>query len=248
MLPAMRGDELAALLGEQARYYRARAGEYDQTHRLDPAHDADARGALEAELRAFAPRGRVLELACGTGQWTGVLAAYADELTAVDASPETLAINRARVERPDVRYLCADLFRWRPERRYDVVFFAFWLSHVPPQRFAAFWGLVANCLAPGGRVFCIDELPASAAHEHPLGRQPAPVVQRRLTDGQRYRIVKVFHQPAALQHQLATLGFSATVHAVGPRDFTATAHQQPRREARADTSHQHASKGRGPPT
>jgi hypothetical protein len=29
---------------------------------------------------------------------------------------------------------------WRPDRRYDVVFFGFWLSHVPLERFAAFWG------------------------------------------------------------------------------------------------------------
>jgi hypothetical protein len=33
-----------------------------------------------------------------------------------------------------VRFICADLFAWSPERRYDVVFFGFWLSHVPLER------------------------------------------------------------------------------------------------------------------
>jgi hypothetical protein len=56
-----------------------------------------------------------------------------------------------------VRFVQADLFGWRPDRRYDVVFFAFWLSHVPPERFESFWALVAECLTPGGRVFFVDD-------------------------------------------------------------------------------------------
>jgi len=45
-----------------------------------------------------------------------------------------------------VRFIQADLFAWRPDRRYDVVFMGFWLSHVPAERFASFWSLVADCL------------------------------------------------------------------------------------------------------
>jgi hypothetical protein len=37
-----------------------------------------------------------------------------------------------------VRFVAADLFTWTPDRRYDVVFFGFWLSHVPAERFASF--------------------------------------------------------------------------------------------------------------
>jgi hypothetical protein len=33
----------------------------------------------------------------------------------------------------------------------------FWLSHVPLERFGAFWSLVDECLAPGGRVFFVDD-------------------------------------------------------------------------------------------
>ena len=45
----------------------------------------------------------------------------------VDASPEVLEINRDRVGR-DVDYVIADVFGWLPERRFDIVFFSFWLS------------------------------------------------------------------------------------------------------------------------
>ena len=124
-------------MAEQTAYYRARAGEYDKTS----AYDAVSRAALVAALEAFAPYGRVLELACGTGEWTVELVKHVAQLTAVDVAPEMLALNRERVGRTDVRYLRADLFAWTPPERYDVVFFSAWLSHVPPQRFEDFWAL-----------------------------------------------------------------------------------------------------------
>ena len=37
----------------------------------------------------------------------------------------------------------AELFRWSPPECYDVVFFAAWLSHMPPQLFEEFWAFVA---------------------------------------------------------------------------------------------------------
>ena len=45
-----------------------------------------------------------------------------------------LEINRIRTARADVEYVVADLPAWVPESSYDVVFFSFWLSHVPRQR------------------------------------------------------------------------------------------------------------------
>jgi trans-aconitate methyltransferase len=99
----------------------------------------------------------VLELACGPGVWTGQLLRYATDVTAVDASPEMLAIAAARVGTERGRFIQADLFTWRPDRRYDVAFIGFWLSHVPAERFASFWSLVAACLHPAGRVFLADD-------------------------------------------------------------------------------------------
>ena len=41
-----------------------------------------------------------------------------------------MRINRRRVVRPDVSYIVADFLVWQPDRRYDTVFFSFWLSHM----------------------------------------------------------------------------------------------------------------------
>ena len=50
-----------------------------------------------------------------------------------------------------------ELAREVPDRRYDAVFFGFWISHVPEEKFASFWSLVAEALEPGGRVFFFDD-------------------------------------------------------------------------------------------
>ncbi|MER5793641.1 class I SAM-dependent methyltransferase [Streptomyces sp. NPDC001980] len=189
-----------ALLAEQIAYYRARAPEYDRVY----AEREDLRELL-ALADDFPVAGDVLELACGTGQWTGALAARARSVTAVDASPEVLGIARARVPSSNVRFDRADVFQWWPPRRYDTVFFAFFLSHVPPSRLGDFWHTVAAALAPGGKAIFIDEGPAAAARE-----QVAADV-RRLDDGSQYRIVKVLHDPAELAGELAASGWSADI-------------------------------------
>ena len=214
-------DGLDALLAEQTAYYRARAGEYGSTSPFP--FDPGSRAQLVAALEAFAPGGHVLELASGTGEGTVELVKHASQLTAVDASPEMLALNQQRVGRAAVRYLQADLFGWTPPARYDVVFFSAWLSHVPPQRFGDFWALVADCLNDHGRVFVIDELPGVAVHEQPIADAPAPAVERRLTTGAGYRTIKVFYEPDTLQARLVELGWDVEIRTVGWRFFYAAA-------------------------
>jgi SAM-dependent methyltransferase len=218
----MTDSELEGLLAEQIAYYRTRADEYDATYPLDAHVDAEARARLLTALEALAPYGRALELACGTGQWTVELARNATTVTAVDAAPEALAICRKRVGAAHVHLVEADLFTWRPQERYDFVFFSAWLSHVPPQRFDAFWTLVADCLTPGGRVFVIDELPAVAAVERPAPGQPAPAVRREVASGRAFRAVKVLYAPDELGARLDALGWNVDVGMVGWRFFAAS--------------------------
>ncbi|ANS68597.1 hypothetical protein SLINC_6373 [Streptomyces lincolnensis] len=195
-----------ALLAEQLAYYRAGAAEYDRPY----TRHQELRDLL-ATVDDLPIAGDVLELACGTGQWTPRLAARARSVTAVDAAPETLALARARTASPAVRFVRADLFAWRPPRRYDTVFFAFWLSHVPPARLPAFWNTVAAALAPGGRAVFVDDGPAAAADEELLARHPVPTVLRRLDDGSRHRVVKVLHDPRTLTRDLTAQGWSVRI-------------------------------------
>ncbi|HEV8194179.1 MAG TPA: class I SAM-dependent methyltransferase [Ktedonobacterales bacterium] len=215
---------LDELLGQQIDYYRERASEYDEWFLRQGRYDRGAErnvqwfaeaGEVTRALDAFAPRGSVLEFACGTGLWTQHLVRYATSVTALDSSPEMLALNRARVDDPKVRYMRADLFGWQPDRPYNIVFFSFWLSHVPPERCEAFWDLVKRSLAPRGRVFFIDSLYAesSTARDHQLPGRQETVLTRLLNDGREYSVIKVFYQPEQLLQRLHDLGWTANCHA-----------------------------------
>jgi demethylmenaquinone methyltransferase/2-methoxy-6-polyprenyl-1,4-benzoquinol methylase len=157
----------------------------------------------------------VLEVACGTGLFTRLIAPRVGVITAVDASPEVIAINRARVGAANVRYAEADLFAFEPPERYDCVFMSFWLSHVPHARFDAFFAMVRSALAPGGFAFIVDSAhdPTSTAVDHPTPDRLAGIVTRRLDDGREFRIVKVFWEPAALEARLRECGFEAEIAA-----------------------------------
>jgi 2-polyprenyl-3-methyl-5-hydroxy-6-metoxy-1,4-benzoquinol methylase len=216
-------NDVQELLAEQVRYYRARAGEYDdgwyRRGRYDRGADANARWFADADaaadaLRHFAPAGSVLELACGTGLWTERLHDHADHVHALDASPEVIERARARLgAEARVQFERADVFAWEPQRAYDVCFFAFWLSHVPDERFDAFWEKVRRALAPGGRVFFLDSAPSehASAADHKLQPRGEQTMLRRLADGSEYRIVKHWFRPAELRERIAALGWRVEV-------------------------------------
>jgi 2-polyprenyl-3-methyl-5-hydroxy-6-metoxy-1,4-benzoquinol methylase len=192
------------LLAEQIAYYRALAADY-----LDQGLDLPGGDELTEALDAFHPAGSVLELACGPGVWTGPLLRHATDVTAVDASPEMLAIAAARIGSERVRFVQADLFAWQPARRYDVVFMGFWLSHVPAGRFESFWSLVAECLRPAGRVFFADD--AYRTPDELVEGPSSSTILRQIPDGTAYRLVKMPHRPADLERQLRQLGWDIKV-------------------------------------
>jgi trans-aconitate methyltransferase len=213
------GSAQDQLLAQQRAYYRALAPDY-----LDQGLDAPGGGEVTDALNAFRPTGSVLELACGPGVWTGQLLRHATDVTAVDASPEMLAIAASRV--PDgapVRFVEADLFTWQPDRQYDVVFMGFWLSHVPAERFESFWAVVAAALAPRGRVFFADD--GYRTPDELIEGPASTTIQRRTPDGTAYRIVKVPHEPADLERRLRELGWEITVTSTAGPFFWGAGHR-----------------------
>ena len=212
----MNTDEL---LAEQVSYYRARAAEYDdwwfRRGRYDYGPEWNGRwfaevAEVEAALGRFDASGDVLELACGTGIWTRCLACTAARLTAVDASPEVIELNRARVGDAAVEYVQADIFDLRLPDRYDECFFGFWLSHVPDERFVEFWDGVGRALRPGGRVFFVDSGIDRSDRAHTRDRAEQTEL-RQLADGREFRIVKRYHEPTELEGRLGALGFRVSV-------------------------------------
>ena len=124
-----------------------------------------------------------------------------------------IAIARTKVAADRVSFLQADLFEWQPNERYDLCFFAFWLSHVPLQLMAPFWAKVAHALAPGGRVYVIDSATSerASASDHQVQPRGHELMTRRLDDGREYRIVKHWFDAPALSELLHRLGWEASI-------------------------------------
>lgn len=209
-------------LQEMKEYYRERAREYDEWFyrqgRYDRSPETNARWFSEVDevFAAFDTchlTGDVLELAPGTGIWTERLARTASTITAVDASPEMIEVNRVKVASSRVSYFQADLFTWQPERTYDAVVFCFWISHVPLERLDGFLRSVASALRPGGKVFFVDgrRESTSTANNHQLPVEDSQVMTRILNDGRAFEIVKNFYNPLDLAARCSRAGLNVDV-------------------------------------
>ncbi|MFZ5805610.1 MAG: class I SAM-dependent DNA methyltransferase [Verrucomicrobiota bacterium] len=75
-------------------YYNKRAQEYEQIYAKPERQEA--LGKLKAHLREILRGHDVLEIACGTGYWTEVIASIARSVLATDISEEMLSIARQK--------------------------------------------------------------------------------------------------------------------------------------------------------
>ncbi|MDF5730920.1 MAG: class I SAM-dependent methyltransferase, partial [Rhizonema sp. PD38] len=210
------------IIKEQIAYYRARANEYDEWFyrigRYDRGEDSNQRWFNEVDvvkqaLQKVGQTEEILELASGTGIWTQELLNIGKKITAIDASQEANEINRRKLGSPNVEYRQIDLFVWEPDTEYDLAFFSFWLSHVPPELLKSFLTKVYKSVRVGGQVFIIDSRfePTSTANNHNLNDDGSIYKSRKLNDGQEFQIVKIFYQPDELKNKLTQVGFNAEV-------------------------------------
>ncbi len=212
-------------LQNQIEYYRARAPEYDEWFyrhgRYDQgeAHTRQWQREIQQirdQLHSASGFGHILEMAPGTGIWTAELIQIGQRVTALDASPEMIKINRAKLLSDKVDYQLTDLFSYEPPRQYDMVFFGFWLSHVPADRLSPFLETVRRALKPGGRLFFVDSADAERSGSHTGTANLGGELQRRvLKDGRQFDIVKIYYEPAELTTALRKHGFDIEVQSSG---------------------------------
>lgn len=200
-------------------YYQARAPEYDDwylrrgRYEHGPIHDAAWHAELDAAgrwLDGLRLRGRVVELAAGTGWWSPLLAASAGELWLYDAAEAPLERAHERLLAHGLRAHLHVRDAWaEPDGEpADGLFAGFWLSHVERARTGDFLALAGRWLAPGGRIALLDSLPdpRSGAVDHPDPSADRAV--RRLADGREFTITKVFRTPDEISADLRSAGFA----------------------------------------
>jgi SAM-dependent methyltransferase len=146
---------------------------------------------------------RVLEIACGTGNWTQVLSRRAGSVTAVDQSEAYLAIARTKeYARPNVTFLRADAYSLGClEGTFDIAFAADWWSHIPRSCVAGFVQSLVPRVSPGGAIVLLDMLPSpslDAMFSH-YDEEGNSIHRRLFDDGTEFEVVKNFPDESDLR-------------------------------------------------
>lgn len=180
-----------------AAYYAARAAEYENIYKK-PERQEDLKRLREI-VSAFSGGRRVLEVACGTGYWTAVMAGTASSITATDIGEEMLACARAKdLDAGKVGFRRADALGLdEVPGAYDAGFAGFWISHLRRAAIPRFLSGFHRRLEPGARVLILDNR-FVAGSSTPISRtdEEGNTYQRRqLGDGSEYEILKNFPSP-----------------------------------------------------
>jgi SAM-dependent methyltransferase len=128
------------------------------------------------------PGTRVLDVGCGVGRWSRLLAAKGAQVTGVDLSPTMIAQAQRRAAAEGVAARChfrvQDLSNLEVAGQFDVVLGVTVLQHIldPQLLREAVRGMTAR-LAPGGRMILLEAAPAM-----PVQRCDSTVFQARRRD------------------------------------------------------------------
>jgi ubiquinone/menaquinone biosynthesis C-methylase UbiE len=94
-----------------ADYYAARVEEYDATAGYQDPGAEQRRAPIKTRFRAALRGPDVLEIACGTGYWTAVIAAAARSVVGIDLEPAIVAAAERRLSAfANVRCMVADAY------------------------------------------------------------------------------------------------------------------------------------------
>ena len=191
-----------------ADYYAKRAKEYDKVY-LNPDEQPDLLKSARIFEDLFANR-KVLEIACGTGYWTEVIARTAKSVYATDINESVLQIAKSRVSHAHVQFEVADMLHHIPEVKYEGLFGGFIWSHILLQDLELFLQHFSKCLLPGAVIAFIDSNPVKNTNHDPKNISQTDAFgntfQRRgLEDGSQHLVLKNFPTPEFLERMLSPI-------------------------------------------
>ena len=190
------------LISEMNAYYSARAPWHDQYMNYSGNEAMEALLApVIADFEALVTNQNILEIACGTGNWTQVLARRARTVLATDVSPEVIKIARTKDYGGQVTFEAVDAYALENVAgTFPVVFAAHWWSHVPLGKIAAFTEGLLQKVRSRGSLILVD------MHELPHDRVAAGVDSegnrmrdRTLPSGETFTVIKNFPTESQLR-------------------------------------------------
>lgn len=190
------------------RYYEARAPwhDYYMSYTSNEKMEALLRPIVDI-VEPIITAKNVLELACGTGNWTQALAKRAKTVTAQDISPTALGIAREKLSDYDnVTLIEGDAYHPKNTNgSFDVLFSSDWWSHIPKEKQSAFLGSALANLHSGSKAIFLDMSMAPHFEKEPCryDHHHNRISLRKLPDGTPFEVVKNFPTEEELRALLA---------------------------------------------
>jgi cyclopropane fatty-acyl-phospholipid synthase-like methyltransferase len=130
--------------------------------------DACQRRALEPWFD-ISPGTRVLDVGCGVGRWSTLLAARGAQVTGIDLSPTMIAQAAQRAEHSGVasrcHFLVEDLAQLDAGEEFDLILGVTVLQHIlDPRALSTAVRRMTDHLAPGGRMVLLEAAPTRTAN------------------------------------------------------------------------------------
>lgn len=200
---------------ELRHYYGKRAPVYEDGYsRDDEVFQAEITQIKEEVQSLFRGR-KVLEIACGTGVWTRVLASVAKHVTATDISSEVLAEARKKNFDPArVSLIKADAYDLSTvPGQFNAGMAGFWFSHVPKSRISEFLTGFHMKLGKGSLVFlCDNTFEEGRGGKLVRGKEDTFTI-RELPDKSQHKVLKNYYDEPALRTLFSPLSRNLTIHA-----------------------------------
>jgi len=184
-------------------YYNRRAREYEEIYyRPDPVRQKELAEIATAMKDVLSDR-QVLEIACGTGFWTAVVAEVAEHVLAIDISDEMLAIAKAKgLPNKKVKFCTGDAYTLGSiEGTFDAGLANFWFSHVPKSQLNDFLCGFHEKLISGAVAFMADNIYVSGIGGELIRESDCEDTfkLRELSDGSNYKVLKNYYDANQLR-------------------------------------------------
>jgi len=191
---------------QSAQYYAKSASNHDRIY--DRPERKDDLKAMHGHVADTLRGHTVLELACGTGYWTRILAGVADHVVATDINPEMIAMARLRALPADkVTLRVADAWDLPDDLGdFTAVFIGFWWSPVKREEQERFLAKLRGKVGKDMFIVLLDDAYVEGSSDTVARTDmEGNTYQIRTTpDGERYEIPKTYPSDSALRKKLAS--------------------------------------------
>jgi protein-L-isoaspartate O-methyltransferase len=186
------------------RYYNERSSVYDVTAGYTDPESEKLREPTKQRFQQIFRGRNVLEIACGTGYWTAIIAQAAESVLAIDNNRSLLeqAQKRCR-QQANVRFQMADAFTLKGvSGSFNAAFGHWWWSHIPKKNIKAFLTALHIKLIPGAIVLFNDQLPYDGFFSE-QDNEGNTIEKRVLPNGRSFMIVKNFPTEREIEDALS---------------------------------------------